>query len=143
MTLRERFEAKVDKTGDCHLWTASCFHNGHGQFQLNGRPEMAHRVAWFLATGEWPKQQVNHIRKCPNKNCVRFEHLYEGTQQQNIDDAVALGHMNGSGWRSELTHCKRGHEFTPANTYIRPNGRECRTCKAENAKKFPKESENA
>jgi len=27
------------------------------------------------------------------------------------------------------THCKRGHAFTPENTYVRPNGqRTCRTC---------------
>jgi len=26
------------------------------------------------------------------------------------------------------THCKRGHEFTPANTRLRPKGRECREC---------------
>jgi hypothetical protein len=29
-----------------------------------------------------------------------------------------------------MTHCKRGHEFTPENTYVQPNGRRvCRTCK--------------
>lgn len=28
------------------------------------------------------------------------------------------------------THCKRGHEFTPENTYINPSNksRNCRTC---------------
>lgn len=32
------------------------------------------------------------------------------------------------------THCKHGHELTPANTYVRPNGsRECRTCKRGHA----------
>lgn len=32
--------------------------------------------------------------------------------------------------RRERTHCKRGHEFTPENTYIRPRGtRECRACR--------------
>lgn len=33
------------------------------------------------------------------------------------------------------THCKRGHEFTPENTYHKKSGRECRTCqKIWNAK---------
>lgn len=26
------------------------------------------------------------------------------------------------------THCKRGHEFTPENTYLKKTGRECKTC---------------
>jgi hypothetical protein len=31
--------------------------------------------------------------------------------------------------RRAQTHCKRGHEFTPENTFIRANGwRMCRTC---------------
>jgi hypothetical protein len=35
------------------------------------------------------------------------------------------------------THCKRGHEFTPANTYIRSNGtRWCLTCAYERSKKY-------
>ena len=30
------------------------------------------------------------------------------------------------------THCANGHEFTPANTYVRPNGsRDCRACKRQ------------
>ena len=30
----------------------------------------------------------------------------------------------------DKTHCKRGHEFTPENTYLTriPSGRKCRKC---------------
>lgn len=32
--------------------------------------------------------------------------------------------------RPRATHCRRGHEFTPENTMVRPNGRrQCRICK--------------
>jgi hypothetical protein len=35
-------------------------------------------------------------------------------------------------FRAQQTKCDRGHEITPANTLIRPNGaRRCRTCKLE------------
>jgi hypothetical protein len=36
-------------------------------------------------------------------------------------------------WRTFQTHCKRGHEFTEANTYRRPdtNRRQCRRCKID------------
>jgi hypothetical protein len=36
------------------------------------------------------------------------------------------------GWMRNLTECKRGHPFTPENTYINAKGdRICRTCKRE------------
>jgi hypothetical protein len=44
----------------------------------------------------------------------------------------------GSHWCSLIlvkTHCKRGHEFTEENTYVRPNGRrQCRICTREQRK---------
>lgn len=36
--------------------------------------------------------------------------------------------------RRAATHCKRGHEFTPENTYVYPNRngkRRCRTCQRD------------
>jgi hypothetical protein len=35
-----------------------------------------------------------------------------------------------NGHHARKTHCKRGHEFTPENTYIDRNGwKHCRTCR--------------
>lgn len=49
--------------------------------------------------------------------------------------AVSYGidrRASGMGWRGKLTHCKRGHEFTEANTYRKPDGhRNCRRCRAD------------
>lgn len=48
----------------------------------------------------------------------------------------------GKGWRSGQTHCSEGHEFTPANTYIRPPTtakpnprRDCKICRRERRNK--------
>lgn len=39
---------------------------------------------------------------------------------------------HGRNQNASKTHCIRGHEFTPENTYVNTgNGRGCRTCRAE------------
>lgn len=36
----------------------------------------------------------------------------------------------GKVMKSEQTHCKHAHEYTPENTYRKPNGtRDCRACR--------------
>lgn len=36
----------------------------------------------------------------------------------------------GAGWKGAVTHCKRGHEYTEANTYRNEIGhRECKACR--------------
>lgn len=57
----------------------------------------------------------------------RLSNLRYGTPSDNAYDKVRNGRHN----EANKTHCKRGHEFTPENTYIQPstNGRRCLECK--------------
>jgi hypothetical protein len=90
--LRRRFEAKVDRSGECHLWTGSK-PKGYGLIQVkrDGKwsAEIASRVAWFLCTGEWPTLHVLH--RCDNPPCVRFDHLFLGTHAENVADMNTKG----------------------------------------------------
>jgi hypothetical protein len=102
MPLSVRFEAKVDRSpglgpnGDCHLWTAALNHWGYGKCSVSrSRWDRAHRVAWFLATGAWPTMQVLH--HCDTPACVRFEHLFLGTQADNMTDMSRKGRGRDQG----------------------------------------------
>ena len=91
MTLEERFWLKVDKqAGDdaCWLWIAAK-QKRYGVINIDRELVRSHRVAWFLATGEWPQKQVLHT--CDNPPCVRFRHLFEGTQKENMEDMSRKG----------------------------------------------------
>jgi len=97
-----RFWSKVDKTSSlngCWLWTASTagtFGGGYGQFWYNGRNHFAHRFSWIIKNGLIPEGlQVHH--NCPggdNPLCVNPDHLWLGTQQDNMDDKVSKGRQS-------------------------------------------------
>lgn len=85
MTVAERFWEKADRSGDCWIWMASLDSGGYGHFWYGGRLVQAHRVSWILANGPIPSgKQLNH--RCHDRRCVRPDHLYLGTQSENIHD---------------------------------------------------------
>lgn len=99
-----RFWEKVDKTGDCWLWTSALSDNGYGVFWVgNGRRSVfAHRFAVELRDGCMPPVGMVVMHSCDNKRCVNFGHLVIGTNSDNLQDAsrkgrIARGERNGGG----------------------------------------------
>lgn len=94
-----------------------------------GKCFLLHRLVWEAFNGPIPDGLVvRHLNDDPNNN--RLENLAVGTYADNAQDCVRNGHHK----QASQTHCKRGHEFTPENTYVirtkKPEGsfRRCVTC---------------
>ena len=90
--VRERFEDKVDKESDnpCWVWTGASNDQGYGRLQVGDRLAYAHRVSYQLFVGDIPEGgQINH--ECHNEPCVNPDHLYAGTQSENVSDAINRG----------------------------------------------------
>ena len=126
-TPQQRFDAKVQRDGECLIWTAARGQShgrpGYGQMRINHRLYQAHRLAWMWAKGPIPSSMtLDHL--CRNVACVRVDHLEVVSVRENILRSNSLPAM-----RARQTHCKYGHPFDETNTHRTPAGRRaCRAC---------------
>jgi hypothetical protein len=91
-----------------------------------------HRLVLEAFIGPRPDGYVCcHANDDPADN--RLDNLRWDTCSANTWDAV----RNGCHQQTRKTHCRQDHEYTAANTYLRPNGgRGCRVCRSAAQRKY-------
>lgn len=100
--LRERFEEKYLSGAGCWLWTGSKNSDGYGTVRADERISLAHRVAWQLAFGLIPNGMCV-LHRCDMPACVRPDHLWLGSHQDNMRDRDRKG-RSGSEKRNGERH---------------------------------------
>lgn len=93
---------------------------GYLAIKLDGKCYKAHRVAWFLKTGEWPKGVIDHINN--NRSDNRWENLrVTSVQGNNFNKGIAKNNNSGATgvrfiqsnkkWRAYIRANKKSHHL--------------------------------
>jgi hypothetical protein len=114
---------RIDDATGCWNWIGSKNTDGYAIIQ---RRKGSRVIASLYLGLDINDGKTHALHRCDNPNCINPKHIFLGTHLQNMQDMARKGRGN-SGYRG-VTHCKRGHEFTPENTHYEGTGRRCRTC---------------
>lgn len=94
MPLQQRFDKFVDKSGDCWIWTGQIGHYGYGVMGLWDGKKLkqirTHRLSYELHRGKIP-DGLCVLHRCDNPACVNPDHLFLGTQTDNLKDMRQKG----------------------------------------------------
>lgn len=132
----DRFWEKVDKSGDCWLWTANLSSIGYGLFrESRNKFVSAHSFAYQEACGPVPAGMVlDHICHgwneeciggvgCVHRRCCNPTHLEPVTRQENtLRSRSARAAIN-----ARKSHCPQGHPYDMIQHHDGARG--CRACR--------------
>jgi len=114
----------------CREWQGLRSKKGYGRVVRAGRHWQLHRYVWTLVNGPLP-EGMHVCHRCDNPPCFRLDHLFLGTNRDNVDDKMAKGRAYQGVHQTLKTHCPQGPPYDGENLVIDKNwnGRPCRRCR--------------
>ena len=132
-TLKDRFWDKVEilSKNECWLWKASRSNKRYGNIKVNGKMIKSHRLSYEFCHGNIP-DGLCVLHKCDNGLCVNPDHLFLGTQHDNVNDCIKKGrvanHKGINNGKSKLIpndikdirlNCIKGHRSFGMSSFAR------------------------
>lgn len=106
-----RFWMSVKSSRDgCWEWQGYINQNGYGFTRIRGKGWLAHRLSWLWHYGELP-QGKSVCHHCDNPKCVRPDHLFVGSQTDNMQDMAAKGRHGANATLTRETAASLAAEY--------------------------------
>ena len=86
----------VPHLNGCWIWCGACS-DRYGQITYKHKKWLVHRLIFKIYYPKIYKEDLNICHKCDNTFCVNPEHLFIGTQFDNIQDCINKGRHNQNG----------------------------------------------
>jgi len=84
----------------CLIWTRVITSSGYGQVRWGGNRILVHRASWEIHNGPIPEGMCV-LHSCDNPPCCNVDHLFLGTQGDNMTDMVMKGRHEYPGMPGE------------------------------------------
>jgi hypothetical protein len=119
------FSRSADVPSGCREWQGPTDGRGYGTMHVGGHRVRAHRVAWTIVNGPIPEGMfVCH--RCDNPKCVRDDHLFIGTQADNMRDCARKGRARHPGRPSRAEREQEAvRAYLEAKAAPEPTSRNC------------------
>jgi hypothetical protein len=93
----------------CIEWTRAKNNMGYGMLRIHNKGKLAHRISYERSVGPIP-EGMNVLHSCDNPACLNPDHLFLGTQRDNIQDCVRKGRWRGGAPGEKHGNCKLTQE---------------------------------
>jgi hypothetical protein len=102
--LEDKFLSHIEKTDYCWNWKGAISSHGYGSFIVDKKNKMPHRISYELFKGQIP-EGLYVCHSCDNIKCVNPDHLFVGTQKDNMKDCINKKRMpkGEEKYKSKLT----------------------------------------
>jgi hypothetical protein len=134
--LPDKIKSRVKVCDDgCWRWQGWIDPQGYGYCYYEGKRRSIHRLSYQILVGPIPSDLVcDHL--CCVRNCLNPAHIELVTSGINVLRGHERRKIAGRPALNLRNHCRKGHEFTPENTFMHWRGRTCRTCQYASQQRY-------